>query len=108
MAETPHFERVIWIVLDSVGIGELPDAADYGDVGRDTIVGPTTFGLNGSAGRVFRVGERKNIDLRFDGNNILNHVNFGSYNTTVGSTQFGILQSPNAMRSFSATLRFRF
>jgi phosphopentomutase len=32
-----HFERVIWIVLDSVGIGELPDAADYGDVGRDTL-----------------------------------------------------------------------
>ncbi|MGB8475790.1 MAG: phosphopentomutase [Candidatus Acidiferrum sp.] len=32
-----HFERVIWIVLDSVGIGELPDAADYGDVGRNTL-----------------------------------------------------------------------
>ena len=32
-----HFERVIWIVLDSVGIGELPDAASYGDVGRDTL-----------------------------------------------------------------------
>jgi phosphopentomutase len=31
------FERVIWIVLDSVGIGELPDAAQYGDVGRDTL-----------------------------------------------------------------------
>jgi phosphopentomutase len=31
------FERVIWIVLDSVGIGELPDAADYGDTGRDTL-----------------------------------------------------------------------
>ena len=26
------FERVIWIVLDSVGIGPLPDAAEYGDV----------------------------------------------------------------------------
>ena len=34
---TTHFVRVIWIVLDSVGIGELPDAADYGDVGRDTL-----------------------------------------------------------------------
>ncbi|MGH9776160.1 MAG: phosphopentomutase [Candidatus Acidiferrales bacterium] len=33
----PKFDRVIWIVLDSVGIGELPDAADYGDVGRDTL-----------------------------------------------------------------------
>jgi phosphopentomutase len=32
-----RFERVIWIVLDSVGIGELPDAAEYGDVGRDTL-----------------------------------------------------------------------
>jgi phosphopentomutase len=31
------FERVIWIVLDSVGIGALPDAADYEDVGRNTL-----------------------------------------------------------------------
>jgi phosphopentomutase len=32
-----NFGRVVWIVLDSVGIGELPDAADYGDVGRTTL-----------------------------------------------------------------------
>jgi phosphopentomutase len=31
------FGRVIWIVLDSVGIGEMPDAADYGDAGSDTL-----------------------------------------------------------------------
>ena len=31
------FERILWIVLDSVGIGELPDAADYDDVGRNTL-----------------------------------------------------------------------
>src|SRR5215831_7535671 len=31
------FERVIWIVLDSVGVGEMPDAAAYGDVGSDTV-----------------------------------------------------------------------
>jgi len=33
----PVFNRIIWIVLDSVGIGELPDAADYGDLGRNTL-----------------------------------------------------------------------
>ncbi len=33
----PIFKRVIWIVLDSVGIGALPDAGDYGDVGRNTL-----------------------------------------------------------------------
>ena len=31
------FNRVIWIVLDSVGVGEMPDAAQYGDVGSDTV-----------------------------------------------------------------------
>ena len=31
------FERVIWIVLDSVGIGAMPDAAAYGDEGSDTL-----------------------------------------------------------------------
>ncbi len=31
------FHRVIWIVLDSVGIGAMPDAAEYGDVGSDTL-----------------------------------------------------------------------
>ncbi len=31
------FSRVIWIVLDSVGIGALPDAAQYGDAGRNTL-----------------------------------------------------------------------
>jgi phosphopentomutase len=31
------FKRVIWIVLDSVGVGEMPDAAAYGDAGSDTL-----------------------------------------------------------------------
>jgi phosphopentomutase len=36
MAATP-FRRAIVIVLDSVGVGELPDAADYGDEGSNTL-----------------------------------------------------------------------
>ena len=30
-------KRVIWIILDSVGIGELPDAAKFGDEGANTL-----------------------------------------------------------------------
>jgi phosphopentomutase len=33
----PVFTRAIVLVLDSVGIGELPDAAEYGDQGSDTL-----------------------------------------------------------------------
>ncbi len=34
---TQPFDRVIWLVLDSVGIGAMPDAAEYGDEGSDTL-----------------------------------------------------------------------
>ena len=36
-ADRALFSRVIWIVLDSVGIGEMPDAGEYGDRGSDTL-----------------------------------------------------------------------
>ena len=35
-------KRVFLIVLDSVGIGEMPDAADYGDEGSNTIKAAST------------------------------------------------------------------
>lgn len=39
MQETyPEIDRVVLIVLDSVGIGALPDAEEYGDVGANTLV----------------------------------------------------------------------
>src|SRR4051812_28044179 len=31
------FKRICFIVLDSVGIGEAPDAASFGDVGSHTL-----------------------------------------------------------------------
>ncbi len=37
MTTAPPFNRVVWIVLDSVGIGEMPDAAAYGDAGSNTL-----------------------------------------------------------------------
>jgi phosphopentomutase len=37
MTRVPPFTRAIVIVMDSVGIGELPDAASYGDQGSNTL-----------------------------------------------------------------------
>jgi phosphopentomutase len=34
---SPTFSRVILIVIDSLGVGELPDAAGYGDRGSNTL-----------------------------------------------------------------------
>ena len=35
-------KRVFLIVLDSVGIGEMPDAAHYGDEGSNTLLAAST------------------------------------------------------------------
>jgi phosphopentomutase len=35
--ERRAFERVTLVVLDSLGMGEMPDAADWGDAGADTL-----------------------------------------------------------------------
>lgn len=37
MGDDTMFRRVFLIVMDSVGIGELPDAGRYGDAGSDTL-----------------------------------------------------------------------
>ena len=36
MAPNNHFNRIVLIVLDGAGIGEMPDAPDWGDAGSDT------------------------------------------------------------------------
>ena len=37
MSQEKAFDRMILIVLDSAGIGEMPDAAEWGDAGSDTL-----------------------------------------------------------------------
>lgn len=32
-----QYKRIFLVVMDSVGIGEAPDAADFNDVGADTL-----------------------------------------------------------------------
>ena len=85
-----------------------PPSGQWGDAGRGIIIGPGSFGFNASAGRVFRLNERRSFDLRFDATNLLNHVVYTNWNTTLGSTQFGLPAAVGGMRTFQAILRFRF
>ncbi len=85
-----------------------PLAGQWGNAGRDSIIGPAQFALNTSIGRTFRMNSRFNLDMRIDATNFLNHVTFTSWDATVNSTQFGVPLAANAMRSMQATLRLRF
>jgi trimeric autotransporter adhesin len=85
-----------------------PLTGSWGTAGRDVVPGPTVFSLSGSLGRIFRIGERRSIDLRFDATNALNHVTITNWGTTLGSSTFGLPTSASAMRKMTANLRFRF
>jgi hypothetical protein len=85
-----------------------PRAGQWGNAGRNSITGPAQFTLNASMARTFRVGDRLNLDLRVDSTNLLNHVTYTTWNTTIGSAQFGLPAAANAMRSLETSLRLRF
>ena len=85
-----------------------PLAGFWGNAGRNTIPGPTTFSLNGSLGRIFRFGERRSADLQLQAQNLLNHVTITNWGTVLGSTNYGLATSAAAMRKISVNLRFRF
>lgn len=85
-----------------------PVAGSWGNAGRNSIVGPNTFSLDGAMQRTFRPNKHFYLDARIDASNLLNHPVFTSWNTTVQSTQFGLPQSVNQMRSLQVTMRVRF
>jgi hypothetical protein len=95
---------------------KAPVAGEWGDAGRNSITGPSQFVFNGQLQRSFRLKDRYNLDLRVDSTNLLNHVVFTSWNTTLNpgpnpalnSPLFGLPAAANAMRSLQTTMRLRF
>lgn len=85
-----------------------PAPGRWGNAGRNSITGPSQFILNASMARTFRMSDRWNADLRFDSTNVLNHVTYPSWGSTLGSAQFGLPLSANQMRSMQVTMRVRF
>jgi hypothetical protein len=85
-----------------------PVVGEWGNAGRNTIPGPTTFSLDGSLGRVFRLGERRSVDLQFQAQNVLNRVTVTSWGTVLGSSNYGLASGAAAMRKLTINLRFRF
>jgi hypothetical protein len=85
-----------------------PASGTWGNAGRNTIPGPTILSLDGSLGRVFRLGERRSVDFQIQSQNALNHVSITSWGTVLGSNTYGLASNAAAMRKVTFSLRFRF
>jgi hypothetical protein len=87
---------------------QAPAEGRWGSAGRNSIAGPSQFALSASLHRIFQTSNRTSCEVGVDVSNLLNHVSFTSWNTTVGSAQFGLPTSANGMRNVQTTLRWRF
>jgi hypothetical protein len=85
-----------------------PPTGQWGNAARNSITGPSQFFLNANMQRTFRLSDRYSVDVSLQATNVLNHVTYPSWGTTVGTTQFGLPGSANQMRTVLTNLRVRF
>ena len=85
-----------------------PASGQWGNAGRNSIIGPRLFSLDAGVGRTFLRGDRLNLDWRMNATNILNRVTYAAVNAIVGSSQFGLPTIANPMRKVQTSLRVRF
>ena len=71
-----------------------PPAFTFGDVGRNSVYGPSLRTLDIAIARSFRITERSSFQFRGEAFNTLNQVNLGTPNRFVNTPQFGTITMP--------------
>ena len=80
----------------------------FGNVSRDSIMGPGTVQNNMSLSKTMQLGDTRSMEVRATANNVFNTVQYAGVDTSLTSPTAGQVISAAAMRSFSFTARFRF
>jgi len=85
----------------------VPNCYCYGNVGRDTVIGPWLGDFDMNIMKRFVIREGKYIQVRFEGFNATNHPNFAFYNSDFNSSSFATVTSTNTnMRQLQLGLKF--
>jgi hypothetical protein len=105
-------------IADSSGriVLQNPMPGKRGTLGQQTITAPGTWRLDGSLSKTFQISESKQIQLRFDATNVLNHPDpFVATGNNIGpvldinNDSFGTIPTKgNQRREFQGQLRFLF
>jgi hypothetical protein len=85
-----------------------PPDGQFGDAGRNTIIGPGSLVFNMSMAKSFPMQDMKNLEVRVDATNVFNTPRFTGIDTVVGSPTFGRVISVGASRRLQMTARYRF
>jgi hypothetical protein len=85
-----------------------PSLGAFGNAGRNTIPGPSRFSMNLALTRSFHATERHHIEIRIEATNITNTATFSNFGTVLNALNYGLPTVAQPMRTFRATLRYKF
>ncbi len=85
-----------------------PALGAFGDAGRNTIPGPSRFSMNLALTRSFHATERHHVEIRIEAANITNTAIFSNFGTVLNALNYGLATVAQPMRTFRATLRYKF
>jgi carboxypeptidase family protein len=109
---TPHYTggsqaaRIAqWFDTQCFGV---PADNTFGNVGRNTLIGPGTFNVDMGIHKVFVLHERLRLQLRGEFFNTFNHTQLNNPDTTVADSNFGMITSARAPRIAQVALKLTF
>jgi hypothetical protein len=93
----------------NTGAFSIP-AGCTGDAPRNSVIGPGAFTINSGVSKTIQFGRDglRRLDISWNTNNLLNHVNYSGLSTVFGSSTFGQITGASAMRSMQFTTRLNF
>jgi len=80
----------------------------YGNFGRNAMRGPGAFNVNLSLSKIFRVGEKVDVELRGDAFNLFNTAQFSNPDTNIGDPSFGQISNTADPRIVQVALHLKF
>ena len=99
----PTIER--WF---NTGAFVQPPLGSFGDAGRNTIIGPSTYLVNMGLIKNISLGRPRTLSIRVQANNVFNTPPLIAIDTAVNSPTYGQVVQAGSMRSIQIQTRFRF
>ncbi len=80
----------------------------YGNLGRNTLRGPSQYQFDAQVSRIFPVYQRMTMTARLECFNVLNHPNFSNPTSNLSSSTFGQISGASPARVFQGSMKFIF
>ena len=86
----------------------VPPLGQFGDAGRNTIIGPGVSNVNLGLTRNIPIGQNRMLSVQLLANNVFNIAQYSAIDTAANSPTFGQITAARAPRQIQVLTRFRF